>query len=215
MARAVVVMPKQRKRIFRWRDLSMIAGCFQFAAAIDDRDRNFVRAPGRFGIQRRGHLLQLRIKRVEKYQSPFTGQRGQQLCEGIAKLSSGLISSAQKLFEIVAEFGLGQRGQQTLNARLDCFVQHDPADRNPVGMYFGGNADATEGAIAIDDFGFRNFRKVVILGGNPKDRNGFDAPLRHAFGEFYCRERLINRVERTGEKTCLLSGDDGDAIGFA
>lgn len=47
-----------------------------------------------------------------------------------------------------------------------------------------------------------------------KDRNGLDAPLAHAFGEFYRRERLINRVEWAGEKTGLLSGDDGAAIGF-
>src|SRR5437588_9911928 len=81
-------------------------------------------------------------------------------------------------------------------------------------MNFGGNRDAAEGAIAIDDFGLRDFRKIVILGSNPKDRNRFDPSLAHAFGELYRREGLINRVERAGEKPGLLSGDDGDAIGF-
>ncbi len=66
MTRAVAVMPKERERIFGWCDLSMIARLFQRAAAIDDRDRNVVGAPGRLGIQRRGQLLQLRVKRVEQ-----------------------------------------------------------------------------------------------------------------------------------------------------
>jgi len=36
VARAVVVMPKQRERIFGRRDLSVIARLFKFTAAIDD-----------------------------------------------------------------------------------------------------------------------------------------------------------------------------------
>lgn len=95
------------------------SGCFQFAAAIDDGDRNFVRAPGRFGIQRRSHLLQLRIQRIKKYQALLSDQCSHHLRKGVAKLSSGLISIAQKLLEIVAELGLGQRREQTLHAGFD------------------------------------------------------------------------------------------------
>src|SRR5216684_4415870 len=149
----------------------MIAGLFQFAAAFDDRERNFVRAPGRFSIQRRGRLLQLRIERVEQDQSLFSDQRGHHLRERIAKLYSGSISSTQKLFEIVAELSFWQSGEQTLQARLDRLIECDPADWYAVRMNFGENTDAAENAITIDDFGFRNFREVVIFGGNPKDRN--------------------------------------------
>src|SRR5258708_36785252 len=101
-------MPKQRERIFGWRDLSMITGLFQFTAAIDDRDRNFVSAPGRFGIQRRGRLLQLRIERVEQDQSLFSDQRGHHLRERVAKLFTGFLGRAQKLFEISAELSFSQ-----------------------------------------------------------------------------------------------------------
>jgi len=39
-------------------------------------------------------------------------------------------------------------------------------------MNFGRNRNAAEKAIAIDDFRGRDFRKVVILRGHPKDRDG-------------------------------------------
>src|SRR5258708_7048298 len=50
MPGAVIVMPKQGERILGWRDLSMIAGLFQFTAAIYDSDRNVVGATGSFRV---------------------------------------------------------------------------------------------------------------------------------------------------------------------
>src|SRR5258706_14874612 len=129
MARAFVVMPEERERVLGGRDLSVIAGFLQFAAAIDDRDRNVVCSPGSVSVQRCSRLLQLRIERVKKYQTPFTRQRAQQLCKCIAKLFFGPIRSAQQLFQIVAEFGFWQLSQQTLNGRRDSLIQHHAADR--------------------------------------------------------------------------------------
>ena len=50
----------------------------------------------------------------------------------------------------------------------------------------------------------------MILRRDPKKRNGFGASLRQARSQFHRGKRLIDRVERSGEKASLLAGDDGD-----
>src|SRR5258708_8637366 len=164
-------MPKQRERIFGRRDLSVIARLFKFTAAIDDGERYLVRAPGRLSIQRRGSLFQLRIQRVEENQTLLSDQRGHHLGKRITKLPSGLISSAQELFQIIAEFSFWQRGQQTFNTLLDSLIQHDPANRQAVRVNFRRNRNAAEKAIAIDAFRSVSFSKVLILPAQPNSRH--------------------------------------------
>src|SRR5207253_9871585 len=76
------------------------------------------------------------------------------------------------------------------------------------------NRDACQRAIAVDELGGGNFIKVVIFARNPEDWNGFDAALCQAVGKFYRGQCFVNRVERSAEKTGLLTGDYCDAVRF-
>ncbi len=46
------------------------------------------------------------------------------------------------------------------------------------------NGDACKSAIAIDEFGGRDFGKVVIFGRDPKDRHRLDPALRETVSKF-------------------------------
>jgi hypothetical protein len=52
----------------------MIAVGFQLAAAIGDCERDLLRALRGLCVQRRGQLLQLRVKRIEHDQPPLSNQ---------------------------------------------------------------------------------------------------------------------------------------------
>ena len=55
----------------------------------------------------------------------------------------------------------------------------------------------------------------MIFSRNPKDRNCLRLALRQAAGEFYRGKCFIDRVERTGKQTGLLTGDYRQAVGLA
>src|SRR5262249_44587064 len=78
-----------------------------------------------------------------------------------------------------------------------------------------GDLDPAESAVTIDKLRPRDFGKVVILRGDPKNRHGADATLGHAFGKFHRGKRLVNCVERPAKEAGLLAGNHRDAIGLA
>ena len=55
----------------------------------------------------------------------------------------------------------------------------------------------------------------MIFGGNPEHGNSFDSALRETISKLHCRQRFVDRVQRTAEQTGLLSGNDRNAIGRA
>ena len=52
------------------------------------------------------------------------------------------------------------------------------------------NFDMLELAIATDELSFRDFREIVIFGGDPKHRHCFRVSLLQTTGEFHCRSAL-------------------------
>ena len=101
------------------------------------------------------------------------------------------------------------------NYCIDRLVKLHMTDRLPITMHCVGNFHALELAITSDELSFRDFDKVVIFGSDPKHRHGFGLSLLQAAGEFYGRERFVNRVEWTSKQTRLLAGNNCDAIRFA
>ena len=59
---------------------------------------------------------------------------------------------------------------------------------------------------------FATSAKIVILSGNPEDRDGLCVALAQATCQFHRRERFVYRVEWPGKQTRLLAGDNCQAI---
>ena len=81
-------------------------------------------------------------------------------------------------------------------------------------MHRGRNTNAGETTVAIDELRFRNLGKIMVLRGDPENRNGFRATLRKTPGKFDGRQRFVDCVKWSGKESCLLSGNHGDAIRF-
>src|SRR3954468_8853340 len=156
----------------------MVTSGFQFTAATDNCRGDLRRAARRFGIQRRGKLLQTRIKWIEEYQTMSTGKSGQHPRKGIAELNTGLVRSAQKFFQVATEFRFRQSFEQRINGGVNGFIEKDASDRYCFRTDLGRQRHTAQRALAVDEPGSRYFGKVVIFGCNPKNRHRFDAALR-------------------------------------
>ena len=93
-------------------------------------------------------------------------------------------------------------------------VQRSAAERQWAdGLIRGGGIIRAEGdglELVVEHPGLIDFGEVVIFGGEPEDGHGGSAGSGELAGSLNGGERLVQGVNRTGEQTNLLAGEDGD-----
>src|SRR3989442_1750018 len=94
-----------------------------------------------------------------------------------------------------------------LNNFTDRIVENHATNGLPFPMQLCRDIDAGEPAVATNDFCLSHLDEIVILSSNPEHRDSFGVALHQTSGELYRGKRLVDGVERTGEKPRLLTGN--------
>src|SRR5260221_2842840 len=113
-------------------------------------------------------------------------QCGHHASKSIAIAATGLPGISQELFKIGNEFRLRQLLDQLLDDFVDRFVENYFANWLCLLMQTRRDLNISETAITTDDFSLCYLNEIVILGRDPKDRNGFGLSLRQAAGKIDC-----------------------------
>ena len=113
----------------------------------------------------------------------------------------------------VAVFRIGQGIGELLEQRRD-FGSKQAVARGTAVIGVVGTQFKSQGVpVRRTDVDMVDFGVVVIVGGHPENRHGPHAGFfRHPFRQLDGRYGLVNRIERTGEESGLLSRGDHEGI---
>ena len=156
--------------------------------------------------------LQPLVQRIDQDQPIAPEESQHHPTEGLGKGASGRVGLSQVVEQPRDELRFGEGSGQLLEIVGDLGADLDAADRSALSRRTAGVGDLLEASFAIDDLGVVDLGKVMILRGDPEDRNGIEPLRAQLAGQLDRGQCLEDGVERTGEETRLLSCDDGDRV---
>ena len=204
---------EKQGRVFADVYLRLVPGTKQGGGTLTQLPADFGREFQRPAIDRRAERVDGLIQRIQQNKAPTAEQAGQQTAKGLRPGGARAVGLAEILQQLVARRAWRQRGLQAIKK---C-------------AYRGRELHMTHGAlwrrshpfrpqrhqllIFPQDFGFGNFLQVVVLAGQPEDRDGWNPLLRESLRQTNCGQRFVERIGRTRKSPYLLTGDHRERAG--
>ena len=136
-------------------------------------------------------------------------QSAQQFAERLAHGVAGAVGFLHQVGDLFAEREAVQRGAQFAHRRRDQGdVAHRLLHRGAAHFHF------PRLVIRAEDPGVVHLREIVILGGQPEDRNRGQSVVGEPRGQLHRVQHLINGVAGAGKQPHLLAGHHGHRPGL-